>query len=412
VRSTTPNCRGSLWVRIGATTVFASAAWLAVNAAQPASGTAVPPQVRILRPPDFWGEYAIWGSTGVDRAGHVFFGMTSNDDRGSGSAHLFELNPSTDAFTDRGNVVAELERLGLRRPRETQMKIHSRIVQASDGYQYFASMDETGEEDDGSKLPTWGGHLWRRGASGVWEHLATTPQALIAVATGGPYVYSLGYFEHVLYQFDTRTKRLRTVTVGAVSGHVSRNFFVDDRGHAFVSRVTATQPASPRAALVEFDADLKEVGSQPLDQYFESSPSDSHGIVAVSPDGAQGWYFTTGKGRLYHETANATGAFSLEDLGWIHPAGQRYPASMFRDERTGTIYVVAMPGHYGGSRCEWITRSATGKTSVASFPYGDTPEFSGGVLLYGSMTRDANGRFYVVGTLKYKPVILQVTAPN
>ena len=68
--------------------------------------------------------------------------------------------------------------------------------------------------------------------------MKATPEALIAVATGGPYVYSLGYFNHVLYQFDTRTKRIRSVAVGAAGGHVSRNFFVDDRGHAFVSRVT------------------------------------------------------------------------------------------------------------------------------------------------------------------------------
>src|SRR5215831_14997708 len=233
------------------------------------------PHVRILKPPEFPGEYAVWGATGVDRSGHIFFGMTSNDTRGSGSAHLFELNPASDTFTDRGDVVGELERLHLRRPGETQMKIHSRIVQAIDGYQYFSSMDETGEKDDGSKLPAWGGHLWRRGPSGVWEHLAATPQALIAVATGGPYVYSLGYFDHVLYQFDTRTKHLRSVTVGSVDGHVSRNFFVDERGHAFVPRTTRVAPSDVRASLVEFDTDLTEHGQQSIGEYFESSPVDS-----------------------------------------------------------------------------------------------------------------------------------------
>jgi hypothetical protein len=393
-----------------AAVIIALAVSFAPIAAQSASSTAAPPQVHILKPPDFWGEYAIWGSTGVDRAGHIFFGMTSNDDHGSGSAHLFEFNPATDSFTDVGNVVAELERLGIRRPHETQMKIHSRIVQAADGYQYFASMDETGENDDGSKLPTWGGHLWRRGASGKWEHLAATPHALIAVATGGPYVYSLGYFDHVLYQFDTRTKRIRSATVGSSSGHVSRNFFVDDRGHAFVPRVTTpTSPASGQASLVEFDADLKEQARFPLNEYFESTPVDSHGIVAVSDDGGRGWFFTTGKGRLYHQEPDRNGGSTVTDLGWVHPAGSRYPASMFRDDRTGNLHIVAMPGHYGGSRCEWITRSPGGQTAVAPFRYGDAPEFPGGVLLYGSMTRDTNRRFYVVGTLNYKPVILQVT---
>ena len=33
-----------------------------------------------------------------------------------------------------------------------------------------------------------------------------------------------------------------------------------------------------------------------------------------------------------------------------------------------------------------------------------------GAVLYGSMTKDAQGRFYVVGMMNSKPVILQVTA--
>ena len=394
-----------------ATAVLAAAGSLGPATAQSTSSTGVSPHVRILRPPDFSGEYAIWGATGFDRSGHIFFGITSGDKSGSGSAHLIELNPATDTFSDRGNVVNELTRLGLRRPNESQMKIHSRIVQAADGYQYFSSMDETGENDDGSKLPTWGGHLWRRGPSGVWEHLAATPQALIAVASGSSFVYSLGYFDHVLYQFDTRTKRLRSVTVGSVEGHVSRNFFVDDRGHAFVPRTTSNG-GTALAALVEFDTDLKELGTRPLAEYFETRPGDSHGVVAVSPDGGHGWYFTTANGRLYHEEPNLSGAFTLADLGWVHPAGGRYPASMFRDDRTGTLYLVVLPQQNGGRTCEWITRSASGQTTVAPFPYGDAPEFPAGVLLYGSMTRDPSGRFYVVGTLNLKPVILQVTPPS
>jgi len=391
---------------VGATFTFGATI---VPGQAPVPADAPSPVVRVLKPQDFWGEYAIWGATGVDRAGHIFFGMTSNDDRGSGSAHLFELNPATETFADRGNVVEQLERLHLRRPGETQMKIHSRIVQASDGFQYFSSMDESGEKDDGSKLPTWGGHLWRRGPTGTWEHLTATPEALIAVATGGPYVYSLGYFNHVLYQFDTRTSRIRSVVVGSADGHVSRNFFVDDRGHAFVSRVTRVAPDKAIAALVEFDPNLSEIGSQPLDEYFESTPSDSHGIVAVAPDGAGGWFFTTGKGRLYRETLRPAGPSTLTDLGWLHPAGSRYPASMFRDDKTGALYAVAMPSHNGGRAFDWVVRALDGKTTVAPFPYGGAREFPQDAVVYGSMTRDLSGRFYVVGTMNYKPIVLQVT---
>lgn len=365
------------------------------------------PHVAVLTPPDFWGEYAIWGATGVDRVGRVYFGMTSNDDRGSGSAHLFELDPETAVFTDRGNVVGELERLGLRRPGETQMKIHSRIVEGADGLQYFASMDESGEAEDGSRLPTWGGHLWRRNRAGTWQHLATTKEALIAVAAGGPFVYALGYFDHVVYQFDTRTSRVRSVAVGAAGGHVSRNFFATSDGSVYAPRVRSSERGL-EASLVQFDAGLTERTQRPLPDYFDRGASDSHGIVGIAPDDSGGWYFTTSKGRLYRVVPTEAD-FSLQDLGWMHPAGPRYPSGLFRDEAAKRLYAIAMPNANGGREFDWISRDDSGRTAVAPLPFGQARTFPSSTVIYGSMTRDKGGRAYVVGTRDYKPVILQIT---
>lgn len=191
-----------------------------------------PPVARVIPLPDFQGACAIWGAMGHDRRGHIWMGVTSNDDK-TPSARLFEFDPASGTVVDRGNVLGELERLGLKRPGEKQMKIHSRIAQMPDDNLYFASMDESGENADGSRLPDWGGHLWRVGPSGRWEHLAAAREALIAVAGGGPFVYALGYFNHVVYQYDTRTGAVKAKTVGAAGGHVSRNFFADERGHVF-----------------------------------------------------------------------------------------------------------------------------------------------------------------------------------
>ena len=66
------------------------------------------PSVRVLRTPEFWGSYAIWGAVSNDARGHIWVGVTSNDD-GSASAHLYEFDPASSTFTDRGNVVAELD---------------------------------------------------------------------------------------------------------------------------------------------------------------------------------------------------------------------------------------------------------------------------------------------------------------
>lgn len=367
------------------------------------------PVARLIALPDFWGSNAIWGATGSDRRGHIWLGITSNDDK-TGSAHLYELDPATDTVTDRGNVVAELERLGLRRPGERQMKIHSRIVEMPDGYLYFASMDESDENPDGSRLPTWGGHMWRIGPSGRWEHLAVARQALIAVAGGGRFVYALGYFDHVVYQYDTRTGAVNAKTVGAAGGHVSRNFFADDRGHVFVPRVVRAG-TTLKALLVELDSGLREIASQPLGEYFEGGLDDSHGIVALHPDGSGGWLFSTGKGRLYRVTPNTTGPSTLTDLGWYHPSGPRYIATMFRDGTSGNLHGIAMVPGSRSRRAEWISRDLAGRVTTSPLPIGDAAEFPHPTMVYGSMARDARGRFYGGGTMNYKPFVLQITRP-
>ena len=56
-----------------------------------------------------------------------------------------------------------------------------------------------------------------------------------------------------------------------------------------------------------------------------------------------------------------------------------------------------------------MSREPGGKAAVAPLPYGRAAQFPHPCLLYGSMTRDAAGRFYVVGTMNYKPVVLQIT---
>jgi hypothetical protein len=382
---------------------------VATGAQTPQPPATAHPAVRVIALPDFWGEYAIWGAAGADARGRIYLGITSNDN-GSGSAHLFRYDPDTGVVSDRGAVLDQLARLGLLRPGEKQMKIHSRIVQMPDGYLYFSSMDENGEADDGSKLPTWGGHLWRLGPSGAWEHLARTQEALIAVAAGGQYVYALGYFNNVLYQYDTKTGKIASQTIGTFGGHVTRNFFADDRGHAYVPRVTHTSGAANdySATLIELDPGLREVGSHLLEHYLDRSPDESHGIVATHPDGAGGWYFATSKGRLYHEERSTAGPSAVTDMGWYHPAGPHYVASMFRDPATGALYGASCVGPNGCDAFEWVTRGVDGRATVSPLPYGDGP-FPHSAVLYGSMTRDAQGRVYVVGSMKYKPVVLQIT---
>ncbi|MGC4081780.1 MAG: hypothetical protein QM736_06655 [Vicinamibacterales bacterium] len=81
---------------------------------------------------------------------------------------------------------------------------------------------------------------------------------------------------------------------------------------------------------------------------------------------------------------------------------------MFRDEQSGALYGVALPTNYGGDQLEFVRRVPDGQALVSNFPFGDAPKFPAGALVYGSIAHDTAGRFYVVGTMSYKPFLLQI----
>jgi hypothetical protein len=365
------------------------------------------------------GDNAIWGSTGQDGRGHIWFGISVGG-LPVNTARLVEYVPSTGQFIDRGDVVSALQRLSLLRPGEHQAKIHSKIVPGPNGYLYFSSMDEEGEHEDGSKLPTWGGHLWRlQIATGRWEHLLRVPEALIAVGAGGRYVYTLGYFKHVLYQYDTQTGRTARVEVGSVDGHISRNFLVDDRGHAFVPRLIASPAPDGRRTiaitLVEYDTNLLEIASTPIDvaDYLGSNaPTDAHGIVGLQTMTDRSLLFTTHMGRLFkiEPPVSPSAAATVVNVGWIHPAGSSYAASLFTSDGQSSIATLARaanrPGPWQWVTCSWPAMVCQAHAfHLDSAAIGDTDR----MLLYGSSTRDVQGGHYVVGMgPNYHTVALRV----
>lgn len=284
------------------------------------------------------------------------------------------------------------------------MKIHSKIVQAADGLLYFASMDEQGESDRTGRLPDWGSHLWRlRPGDERWEHLFSAPEALIAVAAAGPHVYALGYFDHVLYQFDCTSGRVRSIHVGSAGEHISRNFFCDRRGHVYVPRLrAATDPeGAPRASLVELDAALEQVAETPLAHYLPGSDLSSHGIVGVQTLADGSIAFATHVGFLYRvlpldQKPLDQSPAEVQPLGWFHPRGEVYVGSLFT--YAGLHYLM---GAAQGKPFEWIVFDLERRTSAA-VPLPQTAAREG-LLLYGSTTRDDNGSFYLVGAEAVPP---------
>jgi len=370
-----------------------------------------PPIVKRIAIPDFPGAHAIWGATGQDRRGHIWFGVSAAAAVELPSARLFEFVPATGELINRGDVVGELKRCGLHRPGEGQMKIHSKIVQADDGHLYFASMDEQNEDLRSLKLPTWGGHLWRlRMPENKWEHLLTTPEPLMAMAGAGRCVYALGYFGHVLYQYDCKTGRIRSVKVGAVGAHISRNFFTDRRGHVYVPRVKAAAgPAS--ATLVEFDSSLREIAETPMDQYIRGHPTHTHGIIGFQPLKDGSIAFLTHTGCLYLLKPSADGPAKLTSLGWFYPRGSCYTPSLFTDPDNRRL--MGLAERYG--RYDWVIYDLELRQSavVAFTLRGPKPLWHRRTLLYGSVVRDKAGNFYVGGMAPredegFEPILLQV----
>ena len=366
------------------------------------------PQVREMILPKFENATSVWGATGRDLRGHIWAGVSARS-KGK-SAHLFEYDPDADAWHDHGAVIDKLKEASLFSEGEGQIKIHSRIVPAGDGWLYFASTDEEGESADIDAPPRWGSHLWRIHPEGrSWQHLFAVREGLVAVGGAGRYVYALGYWGHVLYQYDTVSGRATRVVAGSVSGHVSRNFLADLRGHAYVPRLRFGADGRISVALAEYDASLKEVFATPLEFYLgKGSLESNHGIVGLTylPDGRM--LFVTHIGHLYMIEPRENERAKVTAVGWMHPDGEAYAPSLFS---MGANHLVAGVARRQAG-LEWVVTNLSTRSSL-SFPL-DTKGLRK-VLLYGSISRDNAGRVYVGGWAEsernpgdQRPLVLQI----
>ena len=191
---------------------------------------------------------------------------------------------------------------------------------------------------------------------------------------------------------------------------MSRNFLADVGGHAYVPRLTAQPNGKILTELVEYDVNLHEVAAIPLDYYLGTeSPSANHGIVGLAYLADGKIVFTTHRGYLYAINPMLGGSASVTGVGWFHPAGEAYAPSLFTF--SGGSLLAGVTQRAG--RYEWVVFDlATGISSA--FPL-DTKDLRS-VLLYGSVSRDNAGRFYVGGWAKgptggQHPLVLQITAP-
>lgn len=373
--------------------------------------------IRELELPRFAGANAIWGASGRDDEGHIWLGVSV---QGEGSARLVEYVPQHDRFIDHGDPVSALASHGMARNGISQTKIHSKIIQADDGNLYFSSMDEAGENSQSGALSQWGSNLWRYlPGESRWQHLFHAPEGLIAIAGTGRWVYALGYWDHVLYQYDTRTGGIKQTRVGSEGGHVSRNIIADVNGHVYVPRVKyhdfpAVGDNKPDRLLVstlmEYDASLSVVSRFPLIHYAgKGRPRRYHGITAFAHMVDQSIVFVTSVGYLYRIVPAQDRPAAVEELGWIHPDGESYTAALFPLDGQEWLLGIGRPRTRGkpGQSPYDVMLYNLGHRTTRTLP-ARIPDYRY-TLLYGSNTKDDHGSSYLVGRYDWEvPIVWQL----
>ena len=345
---------------------------------------------------------AIWGATGRDDNGRIYFGASSHSGD-KGSAFLYQYNPETGDIIEQSDVVSELKSNQVYRRGMRQNKLHSKFYQANDGYLYFSSFDEAGEAKGVN--PTWGGNLWRKLPNDKhWQHVLATEEAIVGINTNGRYVYALGYWDHVLYQYDIETDKVQRVTVGSTNRHVTRNFIVDELGHVYVPQLIKNDFNEVEVSLAEYDEELKLVAIYPLPSYQSDDFKEHHGIVAYTSMKNGDIYFTSADGGLYQIIPFDKSATKVQFKGMMHPNGKAYIASLFSIDGTGILAGIGRQDTKdGGIGYEWIIfNTSLSLANTTKIPVSNS-------LLYGSLTRDNKGDMYIVGTSKNKPLLLNLS---
>lgn len=255
----------------------ASARAPASVAAPSPSQEVVPPKVslRVAETvvPDVPGGAAIWSGITRDRAGRLWFAV-STELEANASASVFEFD-GVRPPQFRGNVASALRTVPGTPPDEKARLILSPILEADDGHLYFSSISDSTAHPDPRQAPRWGSRLWRiRRPENTWEMLLQVPQGIATIACYGDYVYALAYPGQRLLQYHVPSGQTKSVVVESPPTHVCRTLVIDARGHLFIPSILSdpTNPSMGSAAsLAEYSPQLRMLQRTPLEHYASTT---------------------------------------------------------------------------------------------------------------------------------------------
>ena len=324
---------------------------------------------------------------------------------------MYKLEPITQSIERQSDVITQLKQSNVYTNGTSQNKLDSKFYQANDGYVYFTSTDENGVNSTKGILPTSGSHFWRKKPeSENWEHLLATKEALIALNSDGRFVYALGYWNHVLYQYDTLSQRFNRRTVGSIKGHVSYNFIVDNNERVFVPKVERDANGSILSSLMEYDSNLNLIDIHPIEHYWTDDKHMRRGIVAYAHMKNGDVYFITGLGALYKLSVSNNDKRNLEFISFIDEANQPggYFPSLFSID--GSDFLVGLGKLPDNKTYSWFIYQISSKTLVTY----NLETLDNSFLLFGSLTIDNEGNMYMVGAdssdgVRQEPKIFQLS---
>jgi hypothetical protein len=82
-----------------------------------------------------------------------------------------------------------------------------------------------------------------------------------------------------LYQNNTVAQVTNPNRVGAVDGHIRRNFLISQKGHVFVPKVEISAKNTLITNLNEYDSAINLVASLPLEYYLYDNKNSKDTIV-------------------------------------------------------------------------------------------------------------------------------------
>ncbi|WP_395344648.1 hypothetical protein PN836_007755 [Ningiella sp. W23] len=320
----------------------------------------------------------IWGAATADVDGNLFFAVSSYQ-QDNNSASLLKYIPDSALTIPRSDVITQLASEGNLDDDIIQDRIQGNMAMAEDGYLYFVSMDYKTETREKQSL--YGGRLWRKlPQSTNWDLVLNSDASLATVHTHGQFVYTLGHWGHVLYQYNTQTQRSTNIPVGSVPGHYSRDFLVDASGSIFVPRIEKLQDGEINAVLVEIDESLGVADFHPLNHYWNGDGFGNHGIVSQTLMENGELYFVTSGGYLYKITQNEVGRNVVHELGLFDTQQTNmYISALYSPDNNSLLVGLGRSKEHDEYR--WFIRELNTQTTV-SYPIVEMPKQS--LLLYGA----------------------------